>query len=38
MLDRYLPKQLGDDELAELVAAALAAGGFTGDGRRWARR
>jgi uncharacterized protein YqeY len=30
VLDRYLPKQLGDDELAELVAGALTAGGFTG--------
>lgn len=29
VLDRYLPKQLSDDELAELVAGALAAGGFT---------
>ncbi len=30
VLDRYLPKQLGDDELAELVAGALSAGGFSG--------
>ena len=30
ILDRYLPKQLGDDEIAELVAGALAAGGITG--------
>ena len=30
VLDRYLPKQLGDDELASLVAGALAAGDFTG--------
>src|SRR4051794_40348462 len=30
MLDRYLPQQLGDDEIAELVKEALAAGGFTG--------
>ena len=30
MLDRYLPKQLSDAELAELVSGALAAGGFTG--------
>jgi len=28
VLDRYLPKQLSDDELADLVAGALAAGGF----------
>lgn len=27
VLERYLPKQLDDDELAEVVAAALAAGG-----------
>ena len=33
MLDRYLPKQLDDAELAELVAVALAAGGFTGMGQ-----
>jgi uncharacterized protein len=30
VLERYLPKQLSDDELAEVVAGALAAGGFTG--------
>jgi hypothetical protein len=30
ILDRYLPKQLSDDEIAELVSGALAAGGFTG--------
>jgi uncharacterized protein YqeY len=30
VLERYLPKQLSDDEIAELVAGALAAGGFTG--------
>ena len=30
MLDRYLPEQLSDAEIAELVAGALAAGGFTG--------
>ncbi|HTF10739.1 MAG TPA: GatB/YqeY domain-containing protein [Asanoa sp.] len=30
ILDRYLPKQLGDEEIAEIVAAALAAGGITG--------
>jgi uncharacterized protein YqeY len=30
ILDRYLPAQLSDDEIAELVAAALQAGGFTG--------
>ncbi|WP_433229640.1 GatB/YqeY domain-containing protein [Micromonospora sp. CA-248260] len=29
VLDRYLPKQLAEQELAELVAGALAAGGFT---------
>jgi len=29
VLDRYLPKQLGDEELADIVATALAAGGFT---------
>ncbi len=33
ILDRYLPKQLSDDEIAELVAGALAAGGFTGKGQ-----
>ncbi|SCG56176.1 GatB/YqeY domain-containing protein [Micromonospora halophytica] len=30
VLERYLPKQLSDSELAELVSGALAAGGFTG--------
>jgi hypothetical protein len=30
ILDRYLPAQLSDDEIADLVAAALRAGGFTG--------
>jgi hypothetical protein len=30
ILDRYLPKQLSNDEIAELVSGALAAGGFTG--------
>ena len=30
ILDRYLPAQLTDDEIAELVAGALQAGGFTG--------
>ena len=29
VLDRYLPAQLGDDELGELVAAAIAAAGAT---------
>jgi hypothetical protein len=29
VLDRYLPQQLGDEELADIVATALAAGGFT---------
>ena len=29
MIDRYLPKQLTDEEIAELVGGALAAGGFT---------
>src|SRR3954463_8584974 len=29
VLARYLPKQLAEAELAELVAGALAAGGFT---------
>jgi Uncharacterized conserved protein len=31
VLERYLPKQLSDTELAELVAEVLAAGGFTGQ-------
>src|SRR5690242_20545535 len=30
VLERYLPKQLSDDEIAELVADALKEGGFTG--------
>lgn len=30
IIDRYLPKQLSDAEISELVAEALAAGGFTG--------
>ena len=30
ILDRYLPAQLTDEEIAELVAGALRAGGFTG--------
>ncbi|WP_434742017.1 GatB/YqeY domain-containing protein [Micromonospora sp. SH-82] len=30
VLERYLPKQLPDGELADLVAGALAEGGFTG--------
>jgi uncharacterized protein len=30
VLDRYLPAQLSDAEIAELVSAALAAGGFSG--------
>ena len=29
VLERYLPKQLSDEEIAELVATALAEGGFT---------
>jgi uncharacterized protein YqeY len=29
VLERYLPKQLTDEEIGELVAAALAEGGFT---------
>ena len=29
VLERYLPKQLTDEEIAELVATALAEGGFT---------
>src|SRR3954462_11930744 len=33
ILDRYLPKQLTDAEISELVAAALAAGGFSGRGQ-----
>jgi uncharacterized protein YqeY len=30
VLDRYLPKQLSDEEIAEIVAGALAEGGITG--------
>ncbi|GLW30195.1 GatB/YqeY domain-containing protein [Actinoplanes regularis] len=30
VLDRYLPKQLTDEEIAEIVGQALAAGGFSG--------
>ncbi|MFC4067075.1 GatB/YqeY domain-containing protein [Actinoplanes subglobosus] len=30
VLDRYLPKQLTDDEIAEIVTDALTAGGFSG--------
>ncbi|MEW2476098.1 GatB/YqeY domain-containing protein [Micromonospora gifhornensis] len=30
VLERYLPQQLSDAELTDLVAGALAAGGFTG--------
>ena len=30
VLDRYLPKQLSDAEITELVAGALTAGGFSG--------
>lgn len=33
VLERYLPKQLSEAELTELVAGALAAGGFTGKGQ-----
>jgi len=33
VLDRYLPRQLDDAALADVVAAALAAGGFTGKGQ-----
>jgi uncharacterized protein YqeY len=33
ILDRYLPAQLSDDEIAELVAGALTAGGFSGKGQ-----
>jgi uncharacterized protein YqeY len=29
IIDRYLPKQLSEDEIAEVVASALAAGAFT---------
>ena len=30
VIDRYLPKQLTDNEIADLVKTALTAGGFTG--------
>jgi uncharacterized protein len=30
IIDRYLPKQLSDEEIAEVVAGALTAGGFSG--------
>jgi uncharacterized protein YqeY len=33
VLERYLPAQLSDDELAEVVAGALSAGGFSDLGR-----
>jgi uncharacterized protein YqeY len=33
ILDRYLPAQLTDEEIAELVAGALTAGGFSGKGQ-----
>ncbi|GID31450.1 GatB/YqeY domain-containing protein [Paractinoplanes brasiliensis] len=33
VIERYLPTQLTDDEIAELVRGALAAGGFTGKGQ-----
>ena len=33
VLDRYLPQQLTDDEIARLVADTLAAGGFSGKGQ-----
>ena len=33
ILDRYLPKQLSDDEIADLVKGVLATGGFTGKGQ-----
>jgi uncharacterized protein len=33
VLERYLPEQLTDAEVAELVGQALAAGGFTGKGQ-----
>jgi uncharacterized protein YqeY len=33
ILDRYLPAQLSDDEIAELVAGALATGGYSGRGQ-----
>lgn len=33
VLERYLPSQLSDDELAEVVRTALTMGGFTGMGQ-----
>ncbi|WP_025617376.1 GatB/YqeY domain-containing protein [Salinispora cortesiana] len=33
VLERYLPSQLSDDELAEAVRTALTTGGFTGMGQ-----
>jgi uncharacterized protein YqeY len=33
VIDEYLPKQLGDDELAEIVTAALTDAGLTGGGQ-----
>ena len=33
ILDQYLPRPLSDDEIAELVKGALAAGGFSGKGQ-----
>lgn len=33
ILDRYLPAQLSDEEIAGLVAEALRAGGFSGKGQ-----
>jgi uncharacterized protein YqeY len=33
VLENYLPKQLTDAEIAEVVTGALAAGGFTGKGQ-----
>ena len=37
VLDRYLPAQLDDDELAELVAAAIAETGASEPAADWAR-
>ncbi|GIF01804.1 GatB/YqeY domain-containing protein [Paractinoplanes rishiriensis] len=33
ILERYLPQQLSDDEIADVVRQALAAGGFSGRGQ-----
>ena len=33
ILDRYLPAQLSDEEIAELVAGVLSDGGFSGKGQ-----